>query len=159
MASSEIRTGCNKASVKKRSFAQPYAARLDLTPHIFAEETMASEASEQMMALLSELATLKELNREFEANPNQHDPEEHRLRLQRHEEITQDIKALAEQKKRHRTLNPRLDVCVERTLPPAAFDVDFARTLECPKCVSRPWKSGALAACPERSRMGRVSRE
>jgi hypothetical protein len=67
---------------------------------------MASETSEQMMALLSELAALKELNRKFEANPNQYDPEEHRLRLQRHEEITQDIKALAEQKKNTEPSSP-----------------------------------------------------
>jgi hypothetical protein len=58
-----------------------------------------SETSEQMMALLSELAALKELNRKFEANPAQHEQEEHRLRLQRFDEITEDIKALAEQKK------------------------------------------------------------
>jgi len=67
---------------------------------------MASEASEQMMALLSELAALKELNQQFEANPNQHDSQEHRLRLQRHEEITQDIKALAEQKKNTEPSSP-----------------------------------------------------
>jgi hypothetical protein len=67
---------------------------------------MSSEASEQMMALLSELATLKELNQQFEANPSQHDPEEHRLRLQRHEEITQDIKALAEQNQQKKNGDP-----------------------------------------------------
>ena len=60
---------------------------------------MGSEASEQMMALLSELAVLKELDRQYLANPNELEQDKHRQRLQRHEEITQHIKELAEQKK------------------------------------------------------------
>jgi peptidoglycan hydrolase CwlO-like protein len=59
---------------------------------------MGSEASEQMMALLSELSTLKELNRQFEASPNENEEDAQRLRHERGEEITQEIKALAQKK-------------------------------------------------------------
>jgi hypothetical protein len=60
---------------------------------------MASEASERMMSLLSELAALKRLNKECETNSNRlEEDDEQRQLLERHEEITQDIKALAEQK-------------------------------------------------------------
>src|SRR5271154_3123946 len=34
---------------------------------------------------------------------------------------------------------------VERTLLSSAFDLDLVRSVGCPKCVSRPWKSGASA--------------
>ena len=60
---------------------------------------MGSEASERMMALLSELSTVKELNRQFEASPNENEEDAQRLRQQRQEEIAQEIKALAEEKK------------------------------------------------------------
>jgi hypothetical protein len=45
---------------------------------------------------------------------------------------------------------------VERTLLSAAFDVvlDLELKERLPQAV--PWKSGASAACPERSRMGSV---
>jgi hypothetical protein len=59
---------------------------------------MGSEASEQMMALLGELAALKELKRENEADSSQPEQDSHRLE-ERHAAITQDIKELAEQKK------------------------------------------------------------
>jgi hypothetical protein len=51
------------------------------------------------MTLLAELSTLKELNRQYEANPQQADEAAQRLRAQRHEEITREIQALSEQKK------------------------------------------------------------
>jgi hypothetical protein len=34
---------------------------------------------------------------------------------------------------------------VERTPSSAAFDLDFVRSVRCPKCMDRPWKSGASA--------------
>lgn len=60
---------------------------------------MGSEASDQMMALLSELSGLKELNEKYEADPTEDEREAYRLRQARQEEITQEIKALAERKK------------------------------------------------------------
>jgi hypothetical protein len=60
---------------------------------------MSSETSEQMMALLHELSTLKELKRQSEANPSESDREAERQQERRREEITQEIKALGEQKK------------------------------------------------------------
>ena len=60
---------------------------------------MGSETSEQVMALLKELAVLKELDKAYEANPTEGDYEAHRVRRQRHQEITAEIKALAQQRK------------------------------------------------------------
>jgi hypothetical protein len=60
---------------------------------------MGSESSEQVLALLGELSVLKELNQKYEASPSATEEEAHRQRQQRHEEITQEIKALAERKK------------------------------------------------------------
>lgn len=60
---------------------------------------MGSETSEQVMALLKELAMLKELDKAYEANPIESEHEAYRVRQQRHEEITAEIKALAEQSK------------------------------------------------------------
>lgn len=56
---------------------------------------MGSETSEQVMALLKELATLKELDKAYEANPAEGEHEAYRLRRQRHDEITAEIKGLA----------------------------------------------------------------
>lgn len=58
---------------------------------------MGSETSEQVMALLKELAVLKELDKAYEANPTEDEHEAYRVRQQRHDEITVQIKALAEQ--------------------------------------------------------------
>ncbi|MGO8793888.1 MAG: hypothetical protein ACLQLC_03615 [Candidatus Sulfotelmatobacter sp.] len=60
---------------------------------------MGSETSEQMMALLHELSTLKELKRQSEAKPSESDREAELQQNRRREEITQEMKALAEQKK------------------------------------------------------------
>ena len=60
---------------------------------------MSSETSEQVMALLKELAMLKELDKSYEANPTESEHEAYRVRQQRHEEITAEIKALAKQTK------------------------------------------------------------
>ncbi len=58
---------------------------------------MGSETSEQVMALLKELAVLKELDKAYEANPTGDEHDAYRVRQQRHGEITAEIKALAEQ--------------------------------------------------------------
>ena len=60
---------------------------------------MGSETSEQVMTLLKELALLKELDRQYEAEPNETEREAYRVRQQRHEEITTELKALAKQRK------------------------------------------------------------
>jgi hypothetical protein len=61
---------------------------------------MGSENSEAVMALLQELSVLKELDRQFEANPKEGEQEAYRLRHARQEEITQEIRWIAEQGKR-----------------------------------------------------------
>ena len=60
---------------------------------------MGREGSDQMMALLQELAMLKEANAAFEANPTESEREAYRLRQQRRGDIGLEIKALADQKK------------------------------------------------------------
>ena len=60
---------------------------------------MGSETSDQMVALLQELSALKELKRQSEANPSESDQEALREQDRRHEEITQEMKTLAQQKK------------------------------------------------------------
>lgn len=61
---------------------------------------MSSQQSEAMLFLLKELSILKTLDTEYEGGRNSDGEQEaHRLRKQRHEEIGQEIKALAEQKK------------------------------------------------------------
>lgn len=66
---------------------------------------MGSE-SEQVMTLLKELAVLKEQNKDYETNATEAEREEHRLRQQRHDQITQEIKNLAEQKARPNDSTP-----------------------------------------------------
>jgi hypothetical protein len=56
---------------------------------------MGGETSKQVMALLKELATLKELDKAYEANPTEGEHQAYRLRRQRHDEITAEIKRLA----------------------------------------------------------------
>jgi hypothetical protein len=60
---------------------------------------MGNEASEQMMALLQELAMLKDLAKQHEENPSAHTQGEQRQRQRRQDEIAQEIKALGEQEK------------------------------------------------------------
>jgi len=60
---------------------------------------MATETSQQVMALLKELSMLKELDTTPESEATESEQNEHALRQQRKEEIVQEIKALAEQKK------------------------------------------------------------
>lgn len=61
---------------------------------------MSSQQSEEMLFLLKELSMLKTLDTEYESGRKSDEEQEaHRLRQQRHEEIGQEIKALAEQKK------------------------------------------------------------
>ena len=82
-----------------------YSARIQTLAGWFASNwslpgvCMGSETSEQVMELLKELAMLKELDTEYEANPTEGNYEAHRVRQQRHEEITAEIKALAKQSK------------------------------------------------------------
>jgi hypothetical protein len=67
---------------------------------------MGSEASDQMIALLQELSQLKKLDGENQVTADESDPEARRLRQRRHEEITQEMKALAEKKADERTKSP-----------------------------------------------------
>jgi hypothetical protein len=61
---------------------------------------MGSDESVQVLTLLKEISVLKELDSEYEAGPKtQSQRDAHRQRQQRHQEIAEDIKALAEQKK------------------------------------------------------------
>jgi hypothetical protein len=61
---------------------------------------VSSQQSEEVLFLLKELSMLKTLDTEYERGCKSDEEEEaHRLRQQRHEEIGQEIKALAEQKK------------------------------------------------------------
>jgi uncharacterized protein YdcH (DUF465 family) len=61
---------------------------------------MSNHESEQVLSLLNELSVLKALDAEFDALP-QSEPEReaHRLRQQRQQEISEEIKGLAKQKK------------------------------------------------------------
>jgi predicted transcriptional regulator len=61
---------------------------------------MSSHESEQVLTFLKELSVLKELDSEYEGGPKtESEQDAHRLRQQRHQEIADEIKALAEQKK------------------------------------------------------------
>jgi hypothetical protein len=61
---------------------------------------MGSQESEHVLTLLNELSMLKVLDTEYESGPKT-EPERkaHRRRRQRHQEITERIKSLAEGKK------------------------------------------------------------
>jgi len=61
---------------------------------------MGNESSEQVLALLGELSVLKELNKKYEAAPSAAEEGAYQQRQQRQEEITREIKGLAERKKR-----------------------------------------------------------
>jgi predicted transcriptional regulator len=61
---------------------------------------MSSHESEQVLTFLKELSVLKELDSEYEGGPKtESEQDTHRLRQQRHQEIVDEIKTLAEQKK------------------------------------------------------------
>jgi len=61
---------------------------------------MSSHESEQVLTFLKELSVLKELDSEYEGGPKtESEQDTYRLRQQRHQEIADEIKALAEQKK------------------------------------------------------------
>lgn len=68
---------------------------------------MSKAASRQMMALLQELAALKELERQSEDNPTGSSEEERSQRKQRHDEITQEIRAFGEPRNQRKA--PRRD--------------------------------------------------
>ena len=60
---------------------------------------MGSRKSEQMLDLLKELSMLKVLDTEYEGGPQTYSEQDaYRLRQQRHEEITEAMKALAAEK-------------------------------------------------------------
>ena len=59
---------------------------------------MSSEASEQMMALLQELAALRGQDRAYEESPTEAGEDEFKQRQRRQEEISREIIAVAEQK-------------------------------------------------------------
>jgi hypothetical protein len=57
-------------------------------------------SSQEMLALLKELSMLKALDTEYATgSKSDEEQQEHRLRQQRHQEIGQEIKKLAKQKK------------------------------------------------------------
>jgi hypothetical protein len=61
---------------------------------------MGGNESVQVLTLLKELSVLKELDSEYETgSKTEPEREAHRLRLQKHQEIAEEIKALAKQKK------------------------------------------------------------
>ena len=60
---------------------------------------MSTQESDQMMALLQELSLMKEMDARFEANPTESEREAHQLRQQRKEEISEEMKALAQKRK------------------------------------------------------------
>ena len=61
---------------------------------------MSSSQSEQVLTLLKELSVLKELDSGYEGGSKMgNERTAHQLRQQRHREIIEEIKALAEQKK------------------------------------------------------------
>jgi len=61
---------------------------------------MDSDKSVQVLTLLKEMSVLKELDSEYEAgSKTQVERDAHRQRQQRHQEIAEEIKALAEEKK------------------------------------------------------------
>jgi hypothetical protein len=63
---------------------------------------MSTHESEEVLTLLKELSMLKELDSQFESGPKtESECAAHRLRQQRHQEIGEELKALAEQKKRN----------------------------------------------------------
>lgn len=69
--------------------------------------SMGSWESEQMLALLKELSMLKVLDTECQDGPKTHSEQDaHRLRQQRHQEITEAMKALAVQKQDEAEQNP-----------------------------------------------------
>lgn len=60
---------------------------------------MSSPESEEMLILLKELSSLKTLDSEYESgSKSESEQEAHRLRQERHKEIGEEMKALAEQK-------------------------------------------------------------
>lgn len=61
---------------------------------------MGSETSEQVMALLKELAMLNELDKVYEANPTEGERKAYRLRQKRHGEVTAEIKGLASEREK-----------------------------------------------------------
>jgi hypothetical protein len=62
--------------------------------------SMSNHESEQVLILLKELSFLKELDARYEAGfKTESEREAHRLRQQRRQEIGDEIKALADQKK------------------------------------------------------------
>jgi len=58
---------------------------------------MGSSASDKMMELLKELSVLKELDRNYEASPNETERDDYQQRQQRKVEIAHQIKDVAEQ--------------------------------------------------------------
>jgi hypothetical protein len=61
---------------------------------------MGSQESDQVLNLLEELSMLRELDSRYEDSlKTEAEQDAHRLRQQRHQEIGEEIKALAEQKK------------------------------------------------------------
>ena len=68
---------------------------------------MSSHESEHVLSLLKVLSVLKELDSDYEGGPKtESERDAHGLRQQRHHEIGEEIKALAEQKKNDTEQSP-----------------------------------------------------
>jgi hypothetical protein len=68
---------------------------------------MSSSKSEHVLTLLKVLSVLKELDGDYEGGPKtESERDAHGLRQQRHHEIGEEIKALAEQKKNDSEQSP-----------------------------------------------------
>jgi hypothetical protein len=68
---------------------------------------MSTHESEEVLTLLKELSMLKELDSQFESGAKtESECAAHRLRQKRHREIGEELKALAQQKKRDAEPSP-----------------------------------------------------
>lgn len=71
---------------------------------------MSGHESEQVLILLKELSVLKQLDSEYEiGSKTNSDADAQRQREQRHHEITEEIKALADQKQNSSERSPSSD--------------------------------------------------
>ncbi len=104
VASVGMNTRCNHFG---ECFAKTHDAVFASNDNFAERIEMGTTQSEQVTALLAELAVLKEQNKQYEANPSEAELEAYRLRQQRHEKIIEDIKALAE---RQRSSEPATSV-------------------------------------------------
>jgi hypothetical protein len=70
---------------------------------------MGTETSDQVMGLLQELSMLKEAETNLKEQPTESEREERNLHQKRKQEIVEEIKALADQKKDDDQASPGAD--------------------------------------------------